>query len=1404
MSATSSGTQRVNAIFSRFLMNRADAVPLPNAPPSGWRLHTPFYLPESHGGDSCAAINFELTKLSQAGPTLLAWIIDPHCEFQQMCHFAEMLRRHISIPGPDGSSPGLRIALVFASTHFDSATPPLNAQTVAQIDGSETEEELLPYVIRLRQNQFFLRMFRQYGWSHFCHANRVSVALQRIGASIDAGNARGADPTAEYLIVDRNALAAWRKDVNRLAGSLQRLLSPGVWAPTATLASFRAARALALGSSSQENIFPGLHRSTLLPAIAVAHQFGRIDGPTAEDLMKSFSAIPWLTDALSSLKSKTDDTSRFADLADLNNTIVPPSPPLLRKTLNETTNLTMQDWVKVPDMMAPPEENRRKHLLWVHQRNIARASQYAFNLLTDASQILGKGAAVWAVQSQFLTDGRAQQPIRVLAVKDFIRDELERAKQEELFHEAFYAAFRPGSLELDCVAFTKAADGKPIGNHAWDTPEWWLGRLQGETIEVTSHSACMFGKRPGLNLCSPQVRVFSDYDIVLIEAEFDTRLVGPSITQWLNRRLAEQSVTDLGSSGESNRKLRRVRPQIFVMSRDDNAGHSFMCLWLGAQAFANKSRVMAIPALLTMANVGRNHVEPDTRRLRPHFFAIDGLLPHQKNKLLSQRIPDLVHGDEWDRSYVASIPKADLHYHIGTSIELSAIRSMAANTAGYLSPGDEPPEGSIAEVVTKCCQIILFFTLIRTHPGSNAARINALGPIELLWAVARFLLLPPEKHGSSKIVSSKVPPMNAIDTIMTWLVRKDRPIRQHEVCAIFVTALSVFESYFNELVNPENEFPAQRAHEGYLEQWSGLLLAAECMAPPADGKFDSALRKELDIHFVYLISRALNNWRHVFTGQDVRLPFSGVTGRITATDILLQMANAAVTRSCKFAETVFREFRRLLSLETGANSWLNDAFEKFEENRAEVLYGVDSEVRQHFRFHPIHCLCKAEKENRLSLVELVKVPDSGVAGNGNSSRSLQRYLAGSDLLGAEHMQFPENLVLAALDVTQQNVNDNVVYSELRCAPNGYCRAGMNVFDATDLLCISFDIASLVFGGFEPAARREMLEGAYPKLDLQRCRGSESGADSAVNSPTSECLIRWAFPPHRWVRSNILLGAKRHKKGDLQTVVNLVVHYLDRGREEEAFRREVPVNSLHSVPGLWWHRCAVVGFDLSGDEGVPLDDQYSAILPLFGECASITIHAGEAMSADSIWDAVQRLGAQRIGHGLRLRENSKLLEHCVRRGICMELCPISNAFTNDFREHSVWERLLEDDDSPWGQVPFDGHLGIRRVKSRDEYPIRDFLEAGLEVCLNTDNRSLHKQGTLTDEYLKAARLSRGLSRWEILRLCKAGFKNAFLPKDEVAAMLGHVEFEIYKIACEHSGEKTFPPVERFTKLNQSKS
>jgi adenosine deaminase len=190
---------------------------------------------------------------------------------------------------------------------------------------------------------------------------------------------------------------------------------------------------------------------------------------------------------------------------------------------------------------------------------------------------------------------------------------------------------------------------------------------------------------------------------------------------------------------------------------------------------------------------------------------------------------------------------------------------------------------------------------------------------------------------------------------------------------------------------------------------------------------------------------------------------------------------------------------------------------------------------------------------------------------------------------------------------------------------------------------------------------------------------------------------------------------------------------------------------------------VAGFDLSGDERARVPEPASLIRPLFLHSAPITIHAGEASTAESIWRAVYEYGARRIGHGLRLRENTRLLNYCISEGICMELCPTSNQYTNGFPRPA--DRYCYESD--W----------------REYYPLRYYLERGLDVCINTDNRQLHTHGTLTDDFMCAARLVGGLTRWELLRIVKAGFKHAFLPKREIERMLRSVESRVYQIVTE---------------------
>jgi adenosine deaminase len=204
----------------------------------------------------------------------------------------------------------------------------------------------------------------------------------------------------------------------------------------------------------------------------------------------------------------------------------------------------------------------------------------------------------------------------------------------------------------------------------------------------------------------------------------------------------------------------------------------------------------------------------------------------------------------------------------------------------------------------------------------------------------------------------------------------------------------------------------------------------------------------------------------------------------------------------------------------------------------------------------------------------------------------------------------------------------------------------------------------------------------------------------------------------------------------------------------------------TVIPAWWKSCSVVGFDLSGNEDKTPESLEKEIEKLFKYNSPVTIHAGEAATADRVWQAVYKFHARRIGHGLRLRENPRLLRYCIDEGICMEMCPISNVSTNGF------SLVAEATQYDGGNI--------------EHYPLRHYMAAGLEVCINTDNRALHRDGTLTDEYLMAARLSGGFSRWEIFKLARAGFKHAFLPKVEVADLLSAVENRVHALAAHPDG------------------
>lgn len=203
-----------------------------------------------------------------------------------------------------------------------------------------------------------------------------------------------------------------------------------------------------------------------------------------------------------------------------------------------------------------------------------------------------------------------------------------------------------------------------------------------------------------------------------------------------------------------------------------------------------------------------------------------------------------------------------------------------------------------------------------------------------------------------------------------------------------------------------------------------------------------------------------------------------------------------------------------------------------------------------------------------------------------------------------------------------------------------------------------------------------------------------------------------------------------------------------------------VMSLVEQPGFddWF-----AGFDLAGDEQVmspgKLRDTFD---PLLRNCINITIHAGETDKVSNIWEAAYILNADRIGHGLTLKDDPKLLKRFADSGIALEMCPSSNFQIIGYRDYTL---------------PVTAKL--------PDYPLKAYFMKNLVVTVNTDNRGI-SDTDLSNEYLKAAQMTPGgLSRWEILQLIRNGFKSAFTDRDNKKKMLIKAEESILKTLTENS-------------------
>ncbi|MCQ1061185.1 adenosine deaminase [Photobacterium sp. DNB23_23_1] len=131
---------------------------------------------------------------------------------------------------------------------------------------------------------------------------------------------------------------------------------------------------------------------------------------------------------------------------------------------------------------------------------------------------------------------------------------------------------------------------------------------------------------------------------------------------------------------------------------------------------------------------------------------------------------------------------------------------------------------------------------------------------------------------------------------------------------------------------------------------------------------------------------------------------------------------------------------------------------------------------------------------------------------------------------------------------------------------------------------------------------------------------------------------------------------------------------------------------------------VVAFDLAGSELDGFCHDYATYAQYAKDKGfRVTIHAGEQGSGQNVYDAIAILGAERIGHGVAIKDHEQAYNLVKQDDVALETCPSSNVQTKAISELAL-------------------------------HPIKAFYQDGVPVTINTDNRTVSNT-TMTDEVRK---------------------------------------------------------------------
>ena len=168
---------------------------------------------------------------------------------------------------------------------------------------------------------------------------------------------------------------------------------------------------------------------------------------------------------------------------------------------------------------------------------------------------------------------------------------------------------------------------------------------------------------------------------------------------------------------------------------------------------------------------------------------------------------------------------------------------------------------------------------------------------------------------------------------------------------------------------------------------------------------------------------------------------------------------------------------------------------------------------------------------------------------------------------------------------------------------------------------------------------------------------------------------------------------------------------------------------------------VVGFGLSNDETRGRPEEFAKAFRLARDAGLLSVpHAGEMRGTRSVRGAVEALGADRLGHGVRAVEDAETMALLAERGVVLEVCPASNVA-----------------------------LGV--AGAVEQVPVRELKAAGVKVALGADDPLLFRSGLL--EQYAAVRDQQGLPDAALADLAADAVRGSAAPGDVKARLLAGI-------------------------------